>query len=133
MKRILEPLVDQIELIGTPEQLKIWIKALRYGKYKQCKGDMARKEVPNSACCLHVAAVEVDGAEYNKGFGAGLPTPTDRFAYRASTTTLASSPDESLELLPDVLNDDLGLTFSQIADLLEGKTVESYTPRKLLP
>lgn len=114
-----------------PEIKKRWVDALRSGKYKQGKERLKRRGELPKYCCLGVLcdlAVQ-DGVcewkdEYDDDLGVACCTPTDE-----STSTIpvevqywsglkARYPE--LNGVPmAVLNDSRGLTFDDIADLIE--------------
>jgi len=130
---IIKPIKENIEKIGTPEQRAVWRRGLRSGKYVQFFGAMCCTDVTNSACCLHVAAIEVDGYEWEDGHAVGTPLglpqhQKSNFSFQAirngfDALKVAKGSDGVNWSLVE-LNDSLGLTFNQIADIIELKEVE---------
>ena len=122
-------------LAREPEKLKMWVEALRSDKYTQAWLKMTGGGM--SACCLCVLECEahdLEPADYSKQ---AMP-PIDRrgklppgvkfdgvfasniIAYDHS----AHDYEAPAGLCPAVWNDELGLSFHQIADLLETGEVE---------
>ena len=126
------PNLEIIETIGTLEQRNKLIESLRSDKYIQHKHEMTDHRDFRRACCLQVAAIEVDGikpkdAIYNNGRSA--PTPKSLKVTSKFAETLQNQPicyryinDSKEDFYPAELNDDL-MTHEQIADILEGKEV----------
>lgn len=131
---------SQAILRDHPEFTAKWISGLRSGKYTQQKFQMCDPGAPNSACCLHVMEIECDGKKWEEGytFGLdGLPLAYEVPCCLVDPLTLtggflpedlsAMHEDEDIYhgiFKPQDWNDDLGLTFDQISDLLEHGTVE---------
>lgn len=113
-----------------------WAAALRSGKYTQNWGSMCDPNVPNSACCLHVLEVECNGLSWEAGSHIGYPSSVyERGFSQGSPVHFSGLLAEKLTAIdggygcylpvkPDQWNDALGLTFNQIADLLEHGEVE---------
>lgn len=121
---IIKPIIENIEKVGTPEQRAKLCEALRSGKYKQHIGSMCAPDEPNSACCLHVAAMAVDGIAWEDGQGHCVPESfmsPGAFAVQMGLFQLASYDGTAAGAAE--LNDRLRLTFDQIADIFEGKEV----------
>lgn len=98
------------------EEVKIWCDALRSGKYAQGKHSL-HQETSGSYCCLGVACKVLWGTEdevlkqYGVPSEAGLPNwSQNMIVYRDGL--------QGINTLHG-LNDQEGLTFNQIADLLE--------------
>lgn len=123
---IYTPLTENIAKIGTPDQLAKWVKGLRSGDYIQIGGRLHRRHEPNSACCLGVACVVVSGSNLESLGGVGLPEGVfgSGFSVNAQEAHIAQNSTQS-RYRPSDLNDGANLTFDQIADLLEGKTVDT--------
>ena len=104
----------------TPELKKIWLKALRSGKYRQTRSSLRTHE---GYCCLGVLA-EVSGDfashKYEYSYNYKFFHKDYGQAHDASTTCL---PEEYLPSpLQNVLitmNDIHGCSFEEIADFIE--------------
>lgn len=124
-----------------------WIAGLRSGKWVQTTSAMTNIEIPNSACCLMVLEGECNNKVvadfiYAKEI-AGIPKPmtmpngrTDYLVFKHANGD-AKLPQDIPALLhspnlkstgdliyPAGWNDNLCLTFEQIADLLEFGQIE---------
>lgn len=98
----------------------IWCAGLRSGDYVQIKHEMCELDNPKSACCLHVANIVVDGNKWESGIDSCTPCDMEvdaPFAIKAQVANFCDSSGN--EYRAEHLNDDAGLTFSQIADLIE--------------
>lgn len=145
--KTLVPNTTAIEALGTPEQRQTWIEGLRSGKYEQEQHRMCNPDKENSACCLHVAMIEVDNRRWEEALDEtnvgsyGTPNSVEMnlnktsieandkrqvefFSAKARHTYIATKEDEDHNINPASLNDHYNLSFLQIADLLEGKSVE---------
>lgn len=118
-------------LADNPEAVAKWCTALRGGKWVQHREDMCVADIPNSACCLHVLEMEVGGMEWDEGLNKGIPsditnTPVSFNGIDAEDIkAVLSDPEFSIgTFVPSEWNDDLLLTFDQIATLLETGSVE---------
>lgn len=104
-----------------PEIKKIWIEALRSGKYQQGQG--ALKE-GDSFCCLGVLCDLYDSTGWD-------PAPNDNRSKKLSFQSFMGAPSLDVldwskfpqALLQDYIdaNDIHDLTFHQIADMIEEK------------
>lgn len=126
------------------EFIEKWIKGLRSGKYTQTRGAMVDPDLPNSACCLMVMEMECNGRKWEEGsytvdedevvegsewgtfvvrmpseFSNGVRWPQilEATVYGCTSTLVGCAS-------PHQWNDRYGLTFNQIADLLEHGEVE---------
>jgi hypothetical protein len=86
------------------EHTQQWLDALRSGKYKQIQHTLRND---SGYCCLGVAAHVL-----------GMNDETVQAAYEAAQEKMALSRDEFWNLIR--FNDELNLTFPQIADKIEG-------------
>jgi len=110
---------------------KLWVKALRSGKYKQGKEALRRD---NKFCCLGVACdlysktknkLEIEkneGVYLYDGWSATLPT-------RVMQWIGLTTPDGEIsnEMTLASLNDK-GSTFKQIAKIIESKSKKLFVP-----
>jgi hypothetical protein len=124
-----------------------WIIGLRSGKWMQTTGNMTNPNVPNSACCLMVLEAECNNkvttnyvTVYNQdqlGSIAGLPTerenplklqlqgpglkyPQNIYAiFKCNSGVKRLQQFDNSRLVPSQWNDVLGLSFEEIATLLE--------------
>ncbi len=122
------------------EDLDKWAGALRSGAYTQHHGEMCDPDEPNSACCLHVAGMAVDGTSWEEPLIIGgdtvsirsksFPSAVNRFAFEMSDVRIdgiqGSLPSESRLLFP-YLNDTLKVSFEDIATLIETGTLDTST------
>lgn len=123
------------------EFLKLWVEKLRSGEYK--KGRMLLHTKDGTFCCLgvacdlyskHVDQLTVEeSTTYHKlipcyvynGHGSGLPLKVQKFLKMTSLGRLKNKRkfaiDGDLEKVYDLaeLNDYTGLSFKQIADIIE--------------
>jgi hypothetical protein len=127
-------------LSDNPEFTFKWIEGLRSGKYTQIRQVMFHPEIPNSACCLQVmeeCCNELDRditIQRAEDLGVSLHLPTCLYLVDKRPLVLRESependicaifydelgPLENEEYTPVEWNDELKLTFYQIADLLE--------------
>jgi len=133
---IFKPNKLSIEGIGTTEQRQVWAKALRSDNYEQHRSAMCDPTKKGSACCLHVAAIELDGIEWEDGFTMSprgdLPlahgTPDDLsvsapFAMAAVVKDDCMHDENGIPYSFMEMNDGFLFTFDQIADIIEGKEV----------
>lgn len=112
-------------------EVDIWIKALRSGIYPQVRETMLHPKIPNSCCCLMVAEVACNGLVWGEWKSKrtehcilqlyeGIPLfPKDLIAGLEWPASLRAKTAIGLTTSPDYWNDNLDLTFTQIADLLE--------------
>lgn len=114
----------------TPENKKIWVDALRSGKFKQGHGKLCRYIGPGDGyeyCCLGVAAEVLYDGEWVRStqdtlrYGFGDIGDSD---YLNTTSLIASIKEEigldyGAESLLIQLNDNRGKNFLQIADWIE--------------
>lgn len=110
-------------LLKHPLGTKKWIEGMRSGRYTQTKGAMIDLSKEGSACCLMVACMVNDGLEWIEGHLGGKPSfiegmPVWYQSLRAHHSEMSGLPG------PATWNDDIGLTFNQIADLLEFGVIE---------
>ncbi len=111
-----------------------WVAGLRSGDWEQIQGAMCDKHDYSSACCLHVASIEVDGNSWESGIGLGLPKkrPSFHFSHMAKNCKIEVKADGAFfcgaTIFFSDINDGGMLDFNQIAELIEsGKlTVEGY-------
>ncbi len=114
---------------SNPENIKLWIKALRSGRFKQGRGMLAPKDL---FCCLGVAcevAIENDvtakktplnGAfRYDKQL-AHLPTSVRKWLGIARINPILNAGFSA-----SILNDARGWDFNQIADAIEKTYLET--------
>ena len=112
------------------ENRKIWIKALRSGKYKQAKA-VLEDSTTGGMCCLGVAC-KVLGAQrtpsdgeirYGKGSIGALPPGVQLalgFKTNSGDFSIGHRKLDNLVFSSLIeLNDDKGWTFSEIADFVE--------------
>ena len=130
---IYTPSKHRIDSLGSPEELEAWVEGLRGGKYKQHTGSMCNVNDTSSACCLQVAAIVVDHRAWDDSVIDGDPayTPADLeqaapFARRAEELDAVVITETGWEFDFLEMNDELGLSFDQIADIIEGKEVEVH-------
>ena len=137
---IYKPNEDELKSIGTKAQRQVWAKALRSGTYEQFFTRMCDPTKFGTACCLHVAAIEVDNIKWEDGFYALLGgggkiksfgTPcnlyvTAPFANHAAEAGFACFDENGIVYGFVEMNDELHFTFDQIADILEGKEVNTH-------
>lgn len=107
------------------ENAKKWVNALRSGKYKQ--GKHALRNLNDEYCCLGVAC----DLAVKEGVIPKEEKTSCVFVYGGSTGLLPVSVKNWLNLTNDagmfdegvliVLNDDDGLSFNQIADIIESE------------
>lgn len=111
---------------------KLWVSALRSGNYKQGGGALCRWiDGRLTYCCLGVLceiAVDhdvtakyklLDGVHIYGDASAGLPEQVQQWADLKYTNPPVDIGDRHTSLIQ--LNDDDGLSFSQIADIIEAK------------
>jgi hypothetical protein len=112
-----------------PEVKTQWVEALRSGKYKQGKA-LLFSTVEQSYCCLGVNCAVLNQpyiTKYPKGsVSKGLPDMEDAQEWWQTLPNreLIDSPKVKYKgkwMLLVELNDDVGLTFEQIADLIEAQ------------
>ena len=111
----IDNLLQEKFLLNTPENqeiLKKWVEALRSGKYKQGGGYMY-EPIDNTYCCVGVLYV-VAGCPIQKISDAHVPNssiigevPFFQAMHKTVDTTFYQ------------MNDYLGLSFNQIADVIE--------------
>lgn len=99
---------------------KLWVKALRSGRYKQCRKTLATEDGRN--CCLAVLC-RVMRAKKVKVFGDtqfqwGDDTSNGALP-NALREELGISPSEQSRYID--MNDPKGFTFDQIADYVEAR------------
>ncbi|CAB4163487.1 hypothetical protein UFOVP810_25 [uncultured Caudovirales phage] len=109
-----------------PEVKAAWVEALRSGKYKQGRGVLFNTE-EQSYCCLGVNCALLDQPYLNTGpqttIPKSLPNKWDAETWwqDAPNLDMVDSPQVKYQgkwkRLTE-LNDDVGLTFEQIADLI---------------
>jgi len=110
-----------------PEIKKIWVEALRSGKYKQGQKYLCRTiNGEDRFCCLGVLAHECVDGYWSKKWG-----PEEMVVWNLVSNDSKCSVDLSEELLIKLgisafeqdklvnLNDNLGKDFNQIADWIE--------------
>jgi hypothetical protein len=134
------------DLNTHPVEKAKWIAALRSEEYHQAFGNMCDPSLPNSACCLHVLEMEVGNKAWESGIDKQLPNEItnenntslahEEQAYVIDAVrfneTLAQDIKAAYEgqdygapiMKPSGWNDTVGLSFNQIADLLEYGVVE---------
>ncbi len=101
-----------------------WSELLESDKFVQTTDCMADEEIPNSACCLHVAAVGIDGYSYEEGIGCGVPLDLNqtitkaRFSGSMQDAVINIAGHEHTLTFVD-LNDDFGLSFKEISELVK--------------
>lgn len=96
-----------------PEDFKKrWIGALRTGYFKQGKNALYNK-VDNTYCCLGVAAV-CEGIPLDKLLGLGYCNGLEEDLKTEGIQALRAHEDKFASL-----NDNKGLSFSEIADIIE--------------
>ena len=121
------------------EVKKLWVDALRSGEYGQTKGVLHRTEevrdddLPVGYCCLGVLCdvaikagvqvrVDVDiehGNAHYDGDWMALPESVKNWAgLKVSSPAVPFGHEDCLESLAE-LNDEAGLNFDEIADLIE--------------
>ena len=116
-----------INLTGK-DNVDKWVTALRSGKYIQIRSKMASEDIPNSACCLHVAAIEVDGVKWEDAIFndtvIGLPSGFHESINASFSELLANFG--RIRVCSQYnnsgfsrLNDFYKLSFEQIAELIE--------------
>lgn len=122
------------------EFTKKWIEGLRSGEYTQVQEAMVDPEIPSSACCLMVAEI-VNGRKWeDHKYACNYDEDGECFEVAALPSDLSSEihwtenlyatylSDEGNYIKrkpsPPTWNDDIGLSFNQIADLLEYGEVE---------
>ena len=120
---IFEPNLEELAKIGTLEQRSIWSAALRSGDYEQHRESMCDANNPKSACCLHVAAMVVDGVDWSSGVNLLSPQAIDSALFAQTAEDYGIGAAEFLDFA--LLNDHHGLTFPQIADYADGITVDT--------
>ena len=111
------------ELLATPEADRIrWAEALESGEYKQ---GYRRMFVNGSYCCLGVWE-RINGALESGLLKKALPlamyNPTHLGDRLPQYIKFATSGD-GIRHSPQLLNDDCGFTFPEIAQLLRGNSV----------
>jgi len=118
-------------LADNPEVVAKWCKGLRSGKWKQVHDAMCSLSTANSACCLHVLEMEVVGRGWEEGLNKHVPsditdTPVSFSGIDAEDIKAIHSDSEYSGgiFTPVEWNDELLLTFDQIAYLLETGSVE---------
>ena len=140
------PNMGQIQKIGTPKQLATWCRGLRSGEYTQWHGAFFEESVPMSACCLMVAECEVDGATWPRmrsisqapfstralchcypAHVSGDPAHVSGDPAHVSGDPAHVSGDQKVTFAK--LNDKYKLSFEQIAQVIEGKTVQVELPK----
>lgn len=115
--------------------LATWINGLRSGKYTQHRNCMCDFVIPDTACCLHVAAIEVDGIEWSDGVKHGLPSSVNAvdgmdLSFSVQAEGLRFQVIKPTHNVPTItcgassLNDEYCLTFEHIAELLEKGKIE---------
>ena len=141
MKNFIKPNLEVIESIGTDEQRAIWVKALRSRKYKQHRGSMTDPKDLSCACCLQVAAIEVDGMDPKDAIDndfTSMSVPSDIISVindldfsiaaqepnQIATSILKYDDFSETEACSFAELNDSWLTHDQIADIIEGKEVE---------
>lgn len=106
-----------------------WLAALRSGEYKQTKRMLARLEEDGteSFCCLGVLQKVLDG-DVERVQSCAIGVPTMGWLERHGIVFLDVDLNachvpyiESVHQYASVLNDEGGLTFAEIADLLEAE------------
>lgn len=103
------------------EKQKKWIEALRSGKYKQGRGFLKKD---NCFCCLGVACeifkeelnLEVTDDEYDCS-NDYLPLKVVKFLNLVSDS--GANVDPNIDMTLVMLNDDMGMSFEEIANELE--------------
>ncbi|MDB4461483.1 hypothetical protein N9043_00885 [bacterium] len=133
IEMLFKPHKDLYEFF-TKDERERWANYLRETDLKQCNATMSDGQ--DTACCLMVWEVyERNNGEWFNPIGtyddeteiAGLPSNMMENTILKSgvlpeSVNIASS-DELDSITPAVLNDHHGFTFSEIADILEGKEV----------
>lgn len=118
--------------LKNKELVKLWVEALRSGKYQQVKG-VLREPLANGYgyCCLGVLCEITKPLIIDSGDLAYLEDNLEKGCYPpliALKHLISDCTNQHLisVIMPDntvcavtTLNDDLGMTFDQIADLLE--------------
>lgn len=120
------------------ESVKIWLEALRSGEYKQCQGQLEVVNDRGSAfCCLGVATLLAEKAgikvdrdpDSGQLLGAFLPEAVQHWlGAKTYHGDLETRYGHSYTLAG--LNDSEGLTFPQIADVIEARYDELFYPRR---
>lgn len=95
-----------------------WCAALRSGEYRQGTYQLRRKVDEDSTvfCCLGVLC-EISPHEY-EGRDQWLPRDVQQWAGLDKNSPRLLLPDSGRVSI-DVLNDDYGLSFNQLADMIE--------------
>jgi hypothetical protein len=102
------------------KQRDIWCAALRSGDFLQVQDKMCDSRIPKSACCLHVASIAVDDNDWSSGIDHRGPYDLEvsaPFALRAQDVIFKRQYGGVF--CAETLNDSEGLTFNQIADLVD--------------
>lgn len=104
------------------EVKELWVRALRSEDYHQGHGALrtrygeeGEEDPPVKHCCLGVLC-ELSGLEYESA-GWWLPTAVQEWAGISVPSPELQHGDEWLSI--DVLNDEVHLTFEELADLIE--------------
>jgi hypothetical protein len=107
-----------METKWTPEQQKehrkLWVEALRSGKYQQAKGQLA---AGGGFCCLGVAC-EVSGFRYDPDY---ISLPQDVMEWLGVAVSNGEYRDGNDTTYLTDQNDTLGKTFAEIADIIESE------------
>jgi hypothetical protein len=118
-------------LRNNPIDTATWVKGLRSGNYVQNRGGMCDIDIPNSACCLHVLEMDAGGKAWEDGANSwgSLELPSEMVGESVMFDDFLAEDIKAVVNLgrkesPAQWNDDLKLTFNQIATLLETGSVE---------
>ena len=106
-----------LEIKMNPAAKKVWVKALRSGKFKQGKGKLKRYD--ETYCCLGVYCEAVYGFHI-PNYEMNMPTSYEHLDHE-DMEFFRQEPRHCSQLqgLIAQWNDGLGLTFDQIADKIE--------------
>lgn len=105
----------------TAEEKRLWLEALRSGKYKQTKGTLGRKNLDGSAsyCCLGVACEVFGPGLGDERADRRLPVAGEKRESTCKWPSFNSYTRQGLVLERVMLANDEGTSFSEIANILE--------------
>jgi hypothetical protein len=114
------------------KEMKVWLKALRSGKYKQAKNSLQNAY---GYCCLGVACdilIPDKKLKYEKDIKflvGGLPEdqPASPEWLNVIAEVKFNIPEKNRKIYLSELNDHIGYSFSQIADLVEDTFLKGDT------
>jgi hypothetical protein len=92
-----------------------WVDALRSGEYKQCKGRL-HDSLGSSHCCLGVLNIVAEQNGVALTFDSGIQADPEAEAWVGLSTGWGEYRGGSL-----MANNDDGLSFSEIADIIESE------------